>query len=312
MVKIAKRVVNPGVLYHCYQRTVDGMLLFYNVSDYLVYFTIYSVNARRYGIRVLSMTLMPDHVHESLMVMRSSSLSKFKRKVNSEFARVHNEVCHWHGALFEETFGNAAKSNGKAERTNLIYVGNNPVERHLCSFAEEYRWGFLPYSQTPNPFSEPIVVRKARWPLRKAIKEVKLTFNLGRPMTYRQLQRMFGQLEDNEKNQLTDFIISTYNFIDYKAAIRRFGSYDKMITAMHSTTGSEYDIAESFVGKSDKYYANMISIVKRETGVKDIHEILGWDDDKKWELYLMLRSKTMATGKQIAKFLRMPLKTREM
>ena len=123
---------------------------------------------------------------------------------------------------------------------------------------------------------------------------------------------MFGQLEDNEKNQLTDFIISTYNFIDYKAAIRRFGSYDKMITAMHSTTGSEYDIAESFVGKSDKYYANMISIVKRETGVKDIHEILGWDDDKKWELYLMLRSKTMATGKQIAKFLRMPLKTREM
>ena len=287
------------------------MLLFYSISDYLVYFTIYSVNARRYGIQVLSLNLMPDHVHESIVVKTANVLSRFKRKVNSCFAKVHNEVCHTSGQLFEEPFGSALKIGEKAERTNLIYVGNNPVERRLSKRAEDYRWGFIPYSQTPNPFSNRLVIRDSRWPLRKAVKEVKVTFKAGRPMTYGQLQRLFKPLELEEKKQLTDFIINTYNVIDYQAAINRFGSYEKMLIAMHSTTGSEHDIQETFTGKSDEYYAEMISIILRETGEQDIHNILSYDNDRKWQLFQLLRQKTFATSRQIAKFLRMPLITRE-
>jgi len=309
MKKKTKRVVKPGVLIHCYQRTQNGLLLFYSISDYLVYFTIYSVNARRYGIQVLSLNLMPDHVHESVMVNKSNVLSRFKRKVNSSFAKVHNEVCHTSGQLFEEPFGSALKHGDKAERTNLVYVGNNPVERRLSKRAEDYQWGFIPYSQTPNPFSNRLVIRDSRWPLRKAVKEVRLAFKAGRPMTYRQLQRLFKPLELAEKKQLTDFIVTTYSVIDYQAAIDRFGSYEKMIMAMHSTTGSEHDIQETFTGKSDEYYAKMISIVLRETGEDDIHNILSYDKDKKWQLFQLLRQKTFATSRQIAKFLRIQLES---
>ena len=37
------RKFKPGVLIHCYQNTFEGYLLFYTISDYLVYFTILCV-----------------------------------------------------------------------------------------------------------------------------------------------------------------------------------------------------------------------------------------------------------------------------
>ena len=284
------------------------MVLFYCVSDYLVYFTHYCILARRYNVQVLSLCIMPDHVHDSVIVVKGRSLSLFKKRLNSQFARMHNEVCHMDGQLFEESYGIAPKIGGKAERTNLIYVGNNGVERNLCSRAEEYRWSFLAYAVTPNPFSDRLVIRESRWPMRRAIKEVKACFKAMRPLAYLQLQRLFAPLTDMEKAQLVDYVISLYNVIDYKAAISRFGSYEQMLTAMHSTTGSEHDIQEEFTGYSDAHYAKMARYVLRLPGVKDVHDILAWDDDRKWSLYQDLRGQFGATGKQIAKFLRMTVK----
>ena len=293
---------------HCYQRAENGMLLFYCVSDYLVYFTHYCILARRYHIRVLALCMMPDHLHESVIVATGRSLALFKKRLNSQFARVHNEVCHMEGQLFEESYGIAPKIGGKAERTNLIYVGNNGVERNLCSRAEEYRWSFLAYAVSSNPFSNRLVIRESRWPMRRAVKEVKACFKSLKSLTYSQLQRLFAPLTDMEKAQLVDYIISLYNVIDYKTAISCFGSYDNMLTAMHSTTGSEHDIKEEFTGYSDACYAKMARYVLQLPGVKDVHDFLAWDDDRKWRLYQDLRGRFNATGKQIAKFLRMTIR----
>lgn len=283
------------------------MLLFYSISDYLVYFTTYCIEAREHDVQVLSMCLMPDHTHDSVIVQKPDELWHFKQDFNSRFARTQNAVFGRKGRLLEKPFGSAPKYGSKAIRTNLIYVGNNPVERKLCIRAEEYRWNLLAYSQSKNPFSKPLVIRKASWPMKKAVKEVKRTFDESRPMTYYQLQRLFKPLNREEKEQLTDFIISTYNVVDYKVAIDYFGSYNNMLLAMHSTTGSEHDIKETFVGKSDIYYSQMINIVLRETKVRDIHKILSWDDEKKFRLFMLLKHELPATDRQIAKFLRMPV-----
>ena len=37
---------------HVYQRTLSGFNIFYEVEDYLVYYTIFSVMAVRYGVVV--------------------------------------------------------------------------------------------------------------------------------------------------------------------------------------------------------------------------------------------------------------------
>ena len=77
---------------------------------------------------------------------------------------------------------------------------------------------------------------------------------------------------------------------------------------MHATTGSEYDINEVFVGKSDVPYQQMTSFLLKSHLVEDIHDILSMTTDEKFDLFLRLRPQTEALDEQIARFLHMPLK----
>ena len=227
------------------------------------------------------------------------------RLCSTSFAREYNEVCHRQGPLFESPFGSAPKIGAKKARTNLIYVGNNPVERQLSVRAEDYRWNFLAFAVSDHPFSKRIVLRQVRWALRQAITEVKHQHARGKPLSYAQLQRLFKPLTPEERQQLTDKIISTYNVIDYHAAIAYFNSYEDMLTAMHATTGSEYDLNEIFTGKSDAHYARMAAVVMRELQPNDIHDILSLPEVDKKRIFQLIRRYCDAPAEQIGKFLHM-------
>ena len=305
--KLQKRIVVAGVLNRCYQRTIEGKLIFYSVSDYLVFFTILCIVARRFRIKVLSVSLMPDHIHLSVLAETSDDLSGFIGLCTRWFSREHNSICHCPGPLFESPFGSAPKYGDKKVRTNLIYVGNNGPERKLCKKAEDYRWGFLAYAVSRHPFSEPLVLRRASYRLRMSVKEVQSSFRQCRPLSYHLLQRLFKKLGKKEKEQLTDYIISTYNVIDYKEAIRYFGSYEKMLIAMHSTTGNEFDIQEHFTGRSDACYAKISTILMRELHLSDIHDVLALSEDERSRIAKHLYGRTEATSRQLAAYLRLPV-----
>ncbi|MBR4774721.1 MAG: hypothetical protein IK008_01315 [Bacteroidales bacterium] len=300
-----KRKVYQDAVTHCYQRTVNGMLIFYTVSDYLLYLTIYCITAVKYRIRILKLVQMPDHIHETVIELQAGHLSGFHRECHSRFAREYNKLCNRDGPLFEHHYGSATKFDDKRVRTNLLYLDNNPVERHLSKKAEEYRWNYLAYGNSPHPFSEKIVLRRASMSLRHALKEVKAIHAASRPLPYSTLQRFFRSLpDDREREQLIDYIVATYSVIDHQAAIRFFGSYEEELIAAHAASGSEYDVGEVFVGQSDDCYLKMIGILRRESRYKDdIHEIFALSPEEKRELYNLLRSATSYPYRQIAKFL---------
>lgn len=303
-----KRVVYHGIVNHCYQRSADGHILFYTVSDFLLYYTIYCVTAVKYRIRVLKLALMPDHVHQAVIELRGGHMSKFEQNCHSVFAREHNRLCHRKGPVFEHTYGSAFKYTDKAVRTILVYLDNNPVERKLVQRAERYRWNFLAYGASDHPFSEKIVLNQASMALRKALKQVKLLHDQGRFLPYRLLQNLFHSLRsDQERDQLVDYIIVTYSVIDHKAAIAYFGSYEAELTAAHATSGSEHDLKERFNGKSDAFYLSMASVLKREGKYcSDIHEIFALPVPARQDLFQLLREQTSAPGKQIEAFLQIP------
>lgn len=295
-------------MHHCYQRTDAGVVIFYNVSDYLTFFTLFCVVARKYRVRVIAMSLMVDHIHLSVIEERKGEISAFVREYSSRFAREHNQVCHSKGPLFEGRFGCAPKRGDKAARTNLIYVGNNGPERRLCSKAEEYRWNFLAYAVSDNPFSEKYVAREASKVLRAARRLVFTRCQKGLPLSYELLQNLFARLSfRKEKEQLVDYVIRLYNVIDYASAIRFFDSYEEMLSAMHASTGSEYDLNEVFIGKSDAHYARMSSLVQSELGFGDVHDILSLTPEEKFHIFQFLYDKTDALPQQVAAFLRMPI-----
>jgi len=307
--KTTKRKCPKDILIHCYQNTLNGFLLFYSVKDYLIAFMIICITARRWDVHILSLCLMPDHIHIVLTADSVRILSGFIRDYSKKLALEHNRTFGEKGQLFNHPFGSAPKYGPKKARTNLAYLGNNPIERQLCSKAEEYRWNFLAYASSDHPFSEKIIVRNASYNMKRALAQVNYMAGKHIPLSYTFLQRMFNSLDNKERNQITDHIITRYSVIDYQAAIRFFDSYDKMISAFHSNTGSEYDLNEVFTGRSDHWYSLITKLLLQKTNLHDIHEIFTFTDEKKFELLQMIMRETDCPPAQICKYLHLKIST---
>ena len=48
---------------HVYQRSIDGVNVFYDEEDFIVFFTIVSVLRKVYNVVVLEMCIMRNHLH---------------------------------------------------------------------------------------------------------------------------------------------------------------------------------------------------------------------------------------------------------
>ena len=298
----------PDIINHCYQRTINGDLLFYNVYDYLVFFTIFCIKAPKYGVRVYKLCQMPDHIHNSSSAKRKKDLTEFTQVYTAMYAREHNLVCHEEGSVFQSPFGSVPKYGDKKARSNLIYLDNNPVERHLVQKAEEYHWNYLAYAKCNNPFSKPLIINNASKAMQETVQIVDIWHKEEKYLSYYMLKRLFSPLDKEEKKQLVDYIITTYNILDYDGASAFFDGYEDMLTATHSVTGSEYDLNEVFVGKSDACYNQMTSILMNTGRFKDIHDIFALSLEERMELFRMLNNRTDATLEQIAKYLHIPFK----
>ena len=288
---------------HTYQRSVSGFNIFYEVEDYLVYYTIFSVMSRRYGMVVYGLCLMIDHIHTLTSTSSCKTFSKFMSNVAIQFVKEYNRYHNRVGPLFSECFGSAPKAGLKLLRTAIAYLFNNPVERLLCKRAQEYRWNFLAYAASDNPFSDPLVLKKASRRLRRALKEVDGTVKRNEYMTYVQLKRMFVGMDAREKNQLIDYIIVRYNIIRYEDLTTKcYDGYENMLMAINSNAGSEYEVQELRYGRSDAEYRYLYKYV-HEKGFKDAGEVISLPADSKFKLMVDMMNETSVSKLQICKFL---------
>ena len=296
------RRFNEGVCNHIYQRTINRFNIFYDLTDYIVYYTIFSVAAQKYDVIVLGLCLMIDHIHILVTSRKRKILSDFVSYVSSVFVREYNSSIGRQGPLFEERFGSAPKMDKKKLISAIIYLGNNPVEKHICLKAEQYRWNFIAYLNSEHPFSDKIPRKKMTFRLRKAIYTVDWYHARGRYLNHTILRRMMDRMTSAERNHLTDYIISKYNVISINGLKRYFDTYEQLLTSLHSTTGSEYELKEELDRSSDSVYREMILEMRKIFG-NDVRRSIVCSSKEKFELADHLRHKTAASLRQIFKFL---------
>ncbi len=291
-------------LVHIYQNTRHGYLLFYTVKDRLVFFAMLNLVARKYGIRILGACLMPDHFHLLIIPVSVEVQSAFISELTQRFSRLRNEWYHDKGILFNHSYGYALKVGGKKMKTAASYLYNNPVEKALCTKAEEYQWNFLAYAQNDYPFSERIPLRYASRPLRRAIEYVNYLVKAQVPVTYEALYSITEKLNPDELKMMVDFIINSYSTIDYDSLIGLYKGYEEMLLAFESNTGSEYDIKEVVTKGSDKAYNYCANRLLRTGKWKDLREVLALPEDIRRRLGKELTFVQEVTRRQAAKFLR--------
>ena len=296
-----KRRFCAGGVLHVYQRTVSGFNIFYSLEDFLVFYTIISVKARKFKINLLGLCLMIDHIHVLVTGDVLSHISRFVSEYSSLFVREFNAWTGRTGALFESAYGSSIKTEAKKIRSVIAYLFNNPVEKMLCKNAEEYRWNFLEYFN-PNYKLPHKKMREYSHAMRRAIKIVESHFKQGKHLRHALLNTLYSPLDITEKNLLTEYIIWKYLPFNIEATNSYYRSYEDMVKAINSNTGSEYDIKERHYCKTDVPYREMITLLKK-SGLKKVHDVIVAPDDEKRSLYSMLKSKTSASGTQIKKFL---------
>ena len=250
--------------YHMYHRGMDGQVIFYCAIDRLVYYTLSSVLSRRYGIHMISAAYMFTHTHQLGRAPSPEIVREYEYQLGWYYARAFNQASGRRGCLFSHSAGFAAKRTEKDIRTNLAYLANNSVEKRLFNHCWEDRWTFVAYAGSPSPFSEPLVRKKASRRLRSALKIIESEYLLREYLDYALLFRLFSGLSQKETQQLIDAIILIYQIIDYEASVSFYGSYEKMILAFDSNTGSEYGFTEAWEPPSDIPYRQMCRIVHRQ------------------------------------------------
>ena len=272
MARLRRMIYQRGAVGHIYQRARSGFVVFYNVKDSLVFFTIFSLTATKYKIRVLGLCLMYNHIHVLIETGNHEIVARFVQEFCSKFSRAYNTRHHLTGRLFS-TFGLSNKRGDKQIRTSLAYLYNNPVEDRICKQAEEWHWNFLAYADSDHPYSEKLILREASVGMRKAAATVRMLHAHERPLTYEVLDDLFKSLNINEKKQLVDFIVREYSVIDFNSTISYYGSYGNMLTAFSSNIGSEYDISEPHDPYSGMAYRKMthhLASGKRFSGIEGV------------------------------------------
>ena len=298
-----RRKFYNGSINHIYQRSADGNNLFYDYEDFLVFYTILSVCARSSDIKPLMLCIMYNHFQLLMRTMTIQELSEFMDRVTSWYVMEFNYSIGRKGRLLKKNFGSAPKWNEKAIRTAINYIGNNPVEKNLCEAAEDYRWNFIAFIHSPHPFSESIRRDKASKAMRRVLNEIDSAVDLNIPLKHAQLRRIFRKLSDIEKEQIIDYIIYRYLPFDKEELLKHYESYESMLAAMHSNTGSEHDIREEWNPESDTSYIEMTQYIRSKWPEKPARSVIMSVPEGKIKLAKELKNNTSGSRRQIARFL---------
>ena len=297
-----KRTFVIGAPLHVYFLARDGCVLFYRTTDRLSFYSVLAVLAKRFGVTVLGVSLMFTHVHLMVRVADLTQLRLFIGQLLKTFSRLLREDRGVTGPQFETPFGSAPKVSAKEQTSCLIYILNNPVEKKLCKKAVDDRWNFLAYYNSPFPFSQRLVKRNASMQLQKCCSLIDGEARAGRYLRPQLLRNLFAPLVKQEQEQLTDYLIGAYRFIDYDRVIKMFDTFDQLLLATEASSGKEFDVGEQYDPVSDIPYQEMLRLVSK-AHLLDNWKLLHLGQEEQKQLARILKNETSASDRQIRKFL---------
>ena len=286
---------------HAFIKGVNGFGIFYRLEDLLVFFTLVSVTVRRMGLTVLAFCPMFNHIHFLFKEISLSELRSFVHRITTVFVREYNTRYERSGPLFQRPFGNSLKKGVKIILGCVAYVFNNPVAGKMVKNAIEYRWTLLAYHDSPHPFSNKLRKDHCRNVMRVALRKVDYYYNEGNYLSYNALRNLFNGLDRNESSQLVDYIIFKYNFLAFNDLEELYNGFGKMITAVETNAGSEFDLEDEYGDHS--CYPEMLSIVKSLGYKGSSLNFEKLSEDSRDSLFWILKNQTHAKASCINKFL---------
>jgi putative transposase len=147
------RYVEPGGVYHVYDRGNARRTLFAAAEDFDHFVNVLRNNRSRSGVELLAFCLMPNHWH---VVVRPCTARDLARSV-ARWKQVHTERVHraegteGEGHLYQSRFRSRLLETPEAIFDCCRYVERNALSAGLVARAEEWRWGSLWHRVRSDP-----------------------------------------------------------------------------------------------------------------------------------------------------------------
>lgn len=136
---MAIRLEVPGATYHINANAVDGMSLYRDDVDRLMYLDLFVEQATKSRWTVLSYTLLGTHFHVVLTIDETTLSSGFQR-LQSIYARRYNRRHRRRGVLWQKRFHDEIIESDRHLFEAIRYDALNAPRANLCDAAEDWPW----------------------------------------------------------------------------------------------------------------------------------------------------------------------------
>ena len=131
-------------LYHVYNRSVGGTLLFREEENYRYFLDKWEKYLKNY-CNVLAYCLLPDHFHFFIKINDLSGdvhkilIEQFKRFFNS-YSLGYNKYYGRHGSLLQRKFKRKRIDNEKYFTLLVYYIHHNPIHHNLVKKFSDWKY----------------------------------------------------------------------------------------------------------------------------------------------------------------------------
>ena len=152
------------MVFHALNRANARAQIFYKPEDYAAFETVLAEARERFGMRILSYCLMPNHWHLVLWPKQDGDLSRFM----GWLTLTHTQRWHAHydsagtGHLYQGRFKSFPVQADEHFLTVCRYVERNALRADLCSRAEDWLWSSVYHRQQKDEFAATVL---SDWPV---------------------------------------------------------------------------------------------------------------------------------------------------
>jgi putative transposase len=156
------RCSDGGYVYHVLNRAVGRTRLFTKPADYTAFEQVLQQAWDRFGLRLLSYAILPNHWHLVVWPERDGQLSRWAQWLTVTHVRRWHAHHHTEGSgpIYQGRFKSFPVQADNHFYTVCRYVERNALRANLASRAEQWRWSSLWHREHRAP-----VDWLSAWPL---------------------------------------------------------------------------------------------------------------------------------------------------
>ncbi|MCZ6683857.1 MAG: transposase [Planctomycetota bacterium] len=157
-----------GLAYHVLNRAVGRSTLFKKDADYAAFEEVLLQAWDRFGTRIVSYCLMPNHWHLVLWPRADGELSKFMGWLTV----THAQRRHAHyrtggtGPVYQGRFKSFPIQRDHHFLTVCRYVERNPLRAKLVRQADRWQWCSLWRRRNGKPADRAFLLAQSAWPIK--------------------------------------------------------------------------------------------------------------------------------------------------